>query len=210
MDRNNFVVGITGGSGSGKTEFRKKLLAEFSENNICFVSQDNYYRERDQQQIDNAGYVNFDLPEAIDSMTLAEHLLELKNNREVRYSEYSFINEKTSAQALILRPAPIIIVEGIFVLHYLEIVNLLDLKLFVDADMNLMLNRRLKRDQDERGYKSDEVKYRFTKHVIPAYEKYILPYRDKADIVIPNFENFDQAFRVVVAFLRDKIGNIKD
>lgn len=207
--KNNLIVGITGGSGTGKTEFLKNLLTKFGSNEVCLICQDDYYLPREQQQVDKAGYVNFDLPEAIDVSTLFEHINQLKNSEEVSYSEYSFITEESTPGSLTLKPAPIVIVEGIFIFHYPEIANLLDLKIYIDADVDVMLKRRLNRDQNERGYDMDEIEYRFNSHVIPAYEKYILPYRNKSDMVIPNNDGFDEALSVIAAFLRDKISNIK-
>ncbi len=206
--KENFIVGITGGSASGKTEFVKRILDRFNKLEVCLISQDNYYWPREQQKVDKSSYINFDLPETIDVKTFAEHIGRLKKNQTVNCKEYVFNNAASTAQLIKLNPAPIVIVEGIFVLHYPEIANYLDLKLYVEADSDLMLKRRLTRDQEERGYDFNEIMHRFENHVKPAYEKYILPYRKTADIVVPNYDHYDQAFNVVAEFLRAQLRNV--
>lgn len=201
----NYVIGITGGSAAGKGEFLKKVLDAFTEEEVCLLSQDNYYRPNNQQRPDESGYVNFDLPETIDEDEFSLHLQDLKFDKPVQYQIYDFEIEDRTGPVITLNPAPIIMVEGIFVFHYPKIAHLLDLKLYVEADSHLMLKRRILRDQNERGYGMDEILYRFEKHVIPAYEKYIQPYKKTADIVIPNYDRFDEAFEVVASFIRTKL-----
>jgi len=201
----NYVIGITGGSGSGKTEFLNRILESFNEENVCLLSQDNYYWPRQKQQFDENGYINFDLPETIDVESFEKHLSELKNGNPIEYEEYVFGNPPENARKVQLIPAPVIMVEGIFAFHFPAISDLIDLKLFIDADTELMLKRRLLRDQHERGYSEEEIIYRFENHVIPACEKYILPYKKTADMVIPNNNRFDEALKVVAAFISEKI-----
>ena len=201
----NYVIGITGGSASGKTEFLKKIFKCFGPDEVCLISQDNYYRPHDLLEPDEAGYYNHDLPETIDSSTFGNHLEQLKLNQSVEFYEYDFTTMSSSDQLKKLEPAPVIIAEGIFAFHYPEVVKHLDLKLYVEADGHLMLKRRLLRDQSERGQDMNEIFHRFEKHVIPAYEKYILPHKKTADIVVPNYERFDEAFEVVAAFIRSKL-----
>ena len=201
----NYVIGITGGSAAGKGEFLKMVVEHFNEREVCLISQDNYYKPNHQQEPDESGYVNFDLPDTIDEEEFAQHLKALKNDQSIEYQQYSFEIEDRTGPPIKLDPAPIIIVEGIFVFHYPLISRQLDLKLYVEADSHLMLKRRILRDQKERGYEMEEILYRFEKHVIPTYEKYILPYKKTADIVIPNYDRFDEAFAVAAAFMRSKL-----
>ncbi|AMJ66962.1 uridine kinase family protein [Hymenobacter sp. PAMC 26628] len=201
-----YLVGITGGSASGKTTFLNRLLAAFPEDQICLVSQDNYYHPRDQQVLDEQGVHNFDLPASIDSAAYAADVLALSQGQKVRRQEYIFNNAAVTPKQLIFRPAPIVVVEGIFVFHFAEIAKLLDLKVYIDAQEHVKLYRRIIRDRDERGYDLADVLYRYTHHVAPTYEKFIAPYKHDADVVIPNNRHFDKGLEVLVGFLRSKIG----
>lgn len=201
-----FVIGISGGSGSGKTALINALKAAFSRDEICFVSQDDYYRPRELQKVDENGVTNFDLPKAIDKKSFREDLERLIGGESVTRLEYTFNNKKVEAATLTFQPAPIIMVEGLFVFHYKKIKKLLDLKVFVHAKENLKLVRRIVRDQQERNYPLDDVLYRYQHHVLPSFEKYIKPYREDVDIVINNNSHFDVGKEVLMGFLRDRIG----
>lgn len=199
-----YLVGITGGSASGKTTFLNRLLAAFPEDQVCLVSQDNYYHPRDQQILDDQGVHNFDLPASIDAAAYAADVLALSQGREVRRQEYTFNNAATTPKQLVFRPAPIVVVEGIFVLHFAEIAKLLDLKVYIDAQEHVKLHRRIVRDRDERGYDLADVLYRYTHHVAPTYEKFIAPYKHEADVVIPNNQHFEKGLEVLIGFLKGK------
>ncbi|SHI65764.1 uridine kinase [Hymenobacter daecheongensis DSM 21074] len=200
-----FIVGITGGSASGKTTFLRRLLASFPEEDICLISQDNYYHPRENQFIDLNGVTNFDLPSSIDSASYAADVLQISQGREVRRPEYTFNNPNVVPKELVFRPAPIVVVEGIFVFYFEEVAKLLDLKVYIDAQEHVKLQRRIVRDRDERGYDLEDVLYRYTNHVAPTYEKYIQPFKQDADIIIPNNRHFDKGLEVLVGFLQGKI-----
>lgn len=200
-----YLVGITGGSASGKTTFLKRLLAAFSEDQICLISQDNYYHPRDRQVIDAQGVYNFDLPASIDAATYAADVLALSQGREVQRQEYTFNNAAATPRQLVFRPAPIVVVEGIFVFYFAEIAKLLDLKVYIDAQEHVKLHRRIVRDRDERGYDVADVLYRYTHHVAPTYEKFIAPYKHEADLIIPNNRHFENGLAVLTGYLRSKI-----
>ncbi len=200
-----YLVGITGGSASGKTTFLRRLLASFPEEQICLISQDNYYHSRENQLIDDQGVHNFDLPASIDSAAYAADVLRISQGHEVRRAEYTFNNAAAVARELVFRPAPIVVVEGIFVFHFEEIAKLLNLKVYIDAQEHVKLHRRIVRDRDERGYDLADVLYRYTHHVAPTYEKFIAPYKHDADVVIPNNRHFDKGLEVLVGFLKGKI-----
>jgi uridine kinase len=200
-----FIVGITGGSASGKTTFLNKLLTSFAPENICLVSQDNYYKDREHQSIDHNGVVNFDLPSCIDDEAYAQDILQLSQGNTVYRKEYTFNNPNVVARQLEFKPAPIVVVEGIFVFYFEEIAKLLDLKVYIDAKEYIKLQRRIVRDKVERGYDLDDVLYRYTHHVAPTYEKYIKPYKNDADIIIPNNQNFERGLDVLTTYLNSKI-----
>ncbi len=200
-----YLIGVSGGSGSGKTTFIKELRNSFKATDLCIISQDDYYFPREKQKIDSEGIRNFDMPGSIDSKSFADDLIRLISGEVVQRIEYTFNNEKANPKMLTFYPAPIILVEGIFVFHYQEIMKLLDLKIFLDAKENLKVIRRIKRDQIERNYPIEDVLYRYEKHVMPTFEKYILPYKDEADIIINNNAHFNNALKVIEGFIQQKI-----
>ena len=200
-----YIIGITGGSGSGKTRFLNGLLSHFTKQEVCLVSQDNYYKPRDQQPVDEKGVKNFDLPESIDFESYKNDIIALKTGNPVTRKEYTFNNPNAPANTITLNPAPVIVVEGIFVQYYREIADLLDLKVFIDAKDHIKLKRRIIRDDQERGYDLEDVLYRYEYHVMPTYEKYIEPYQSEADIIVPNHTDFQEALDVISTFVKSKI-----
>ena len=199
-----YIVGITGGSASGKTLFLERLLNSFEPHQVCLISQDNYYKPRHQQPIDDKGIHNFDTPHSIDFEQYADDIRKIQSGQTVTRPEYTFNNPNNIPKILQFAPAPVVVVEGIFVLYYPELAHLLDLKVFIDAKDYIKLKRRIVRDKVERGYELDDVLYRYEKHVMPTYEKYIEPFKHDADIIIPNNHNFDRALDLVKSYLRVK------
>jgi uridine kinase len=200
-----FIIGITGGSGSGKTTFIKDIRDKFSESELCIISQDDYYRPRAEQETDDKGYQNFDLPQSIDKKLFHADLEKLLNGETIEKMEYLFNNKEAEGTIKLFKPAPIIIVEGLFVFHYKKIRRLLDLKVFFYAADHLKVIRRIMRDQVERGYPIDDVLYRYEHHVMPSYKKYIEPYMQEADIIINNNQDFASGLDVLSGFLRNKL-----
>ena len=200
-----YIIGITGGSGSGKTRFLNSLLDQFSSDQVCLVSQDNYYKERDDQPTDEKGIKNFDLPDSIDFEAYKNDILALKAGKLVKRLEYTFNNPDSTPKEIELKPAPVMVVEGIFVLYYKEIADVLDLKVFIEAKDYIKLKRRIIRDDIERGYDLNDVLYRYEHHVMPTYDKYIKPYKLDADIIIPNHTNFTEALGVMSSFIQSKV-----
>lgn len=198
----SLIVGITGGSASGKTLFLSRLVEAFEPGELCLLSQDNYYKPRETQPVDENGVKNFDTPQSIDFDAFLHDLEQLKRGEKVLRQEYTFNNPNVTPRMLEFQPAPIIIVEGIFVFYDQALSGLFDLKLFIEAKNYLMLKRRITRDALERGYDLDDVLYRYEKHVAPTYERYIEPLRYEADLIIPNNLHFEKALQVVVAHLK--------
>jgi len=199
-----FTVGITGGSGSGKTLFLEKLIHSFKDEEVCLISQDNYYKSIDLQEKDENGIENFDIPQSFDFVSFEEDLKKLQSGEKVSRPEYTFNNEAQKPKIMTFKPASVLVVEGIFVFYHPSFAKLLDLKIFIDAKEHLMLKRRILRDKVERGYDLDDVLYRYENHVMPAYDKYIGPYKTEADLVIPNNKNFDRALEVIHTYLASK------
>jgi len=182
-----FIIGIAGGSGSGKTFFLKCFLEHFTDAEVCLVSQDDYYFPvaHNMTPEENKLY-NFDVPGTIDREEFYNDITKLINQETIYKKEYTFNNPNTVPKILEIKPAPILIVEGLFIFHFTEIANLLDLRIFIEADDNVALKRRLKRDLEERGYSHDDVMYKWENHVVPAYQEYLLPYKNECEQVIVN------------------------
>lgn len=200
-----YFVGIAGGSASGKTSFLRALKANFAPDEIAVISQDNYYREKQYQIRDALGNVNFDLPEAIDRSGLFGDMKILSSGRKVVRPEYTFNNAAAVAATVEVAPAPVVVIEGLFVFHFSELAEMLDLKVYIDARDDIKLERRLKRDAEERGYPADDVLYRWENHVMPCYRSYLRPYRDRSDIIVTNNQSFDKGLEVLVSHLKTKV-----
>lgn len=197
-----FLIGITGGSGSGKTSLIKKLREYFTPEEVCIISQDDYYKPRHLQLIDENGVRNFDLPESIEYEQLAIDVKKLLHFQAVERMEYVFNNETKSPKKLVFLPAPIIVIEGLFVFHFEKMMEKpYDIRLFINAKDNIRVIRRIKRDRIERNYPLEDVLYRYEHHVMPSYEKYIEPYVRRADLVINNNYDFDAALEVFRSFI---------
>lgn len=197
-----FVIGITGGSGSGKTYFLQRLAEGFTPQQVCMISQDHYYRSREQQPVDENGVKNFDLPVSIDQSALQADLQQLIAGHRVRKQTYTFNNPASDSEEIEFLPAPVLVVEGLFVQYFPEIRALLDLRIFIEAKDHLKLGRRIRRDQVERGYDLDDVLYRYQHHVMPVYETLIEPLKHQSDFVIPNNLKIDAAAAVLAGFIR--------
>lgn len=200
-----YTIGVTGGSGSGKTYFLNTLASRFKATELCLISQDHYYKAIDLQTIDAQGVQNFDLPSAIERERFHTDILRLKKGETIRIPEYTFNNRNKIPNTLEFRPAPILIIEGLFVQYFEEIACELDLKIFIEAKDYIKLSRRIKRDNDERGYDLHDVLYRYQHHVMPIYETIIKPLKHQTDLIIPNNHNFEEALDLLTLALKGKI-----
>ena len=186
MSSKPFVIGIAGGSGSGKTFFLHCFLNHFRSEEVCLVSQDDYYIPVGEMTEEENKLFNFDLPNTIDDALFLKDINALLAGETVFKKEYTFNNAKANPKLLEIKSAPIIIVEGLFILHFKEIAQLLDLKIFIDTEEEIALQRRLKRDLAERGYPEESILYKWFNHVVPAFNEYLLPYKPACDKVITN------------------------
>ena len=197
-----YIIGITGGSGSGKTSLLKMLRDEFSLGELAILTQDNYYKHRDEQFIDQEGIKNFDLPTSIILEEYFTDLKKLRDGRVVERTEYTYNNEKHTPSNIRIEPAQVIVTEGLFIMHLEEVRALLNMSIYVEVNDVLKLKRRILRDQIERNYPLEDVLYRYEHHVLPAYKKYIQPYKAESSIIINNNANMDEAMQMIVGYVK--------
>jgi uridine kinase len=200
-----YIVGISGGSASGKSSFLNDIFKKMPEKSISLVSQDNYYVPKEFQVKDENGKENFDLPTSIDRKAFYDDMYKLMQNETIVINEYTFNNDAAQNRKIIVKPAPIIILEGLFIFYYEEIRQVLDLSIYIDAKDEVKLERRLKRDSEERGYPEAEVLYQWHNHVLPSYYKYLRPYRDLAHVIVTNNTNYQKGLQVIVDHLKQRL-----
>ena len=205
MAQRHYVVGIAGGSASGKTSFLTRLKDSLPPGSVSIISQDNYYKPKDQQLLDENGEVNYDLPTSIDKEAFIADLNALLNGSSVEIIEYCFNKEGAVPKKIIVEPAAILVVEGLFVFHYPELRKLINLRVYLDVREDIKLERRIKRDRDERGYPEAVVRYQWEHHVLPSYKKFLKPYRDDSHIIITNNITFDKGLTVLSDHLRYRL-----
>jgi uridine kinase len=206
MSKKPLVIGIAGSSGSGKTFFLKCFSNHFKENEVCLLSQDDYYhRVAHNMTPEENKFYNFDRPSTIDNQQLIKDIEKLIKGETVHQKEYTFNNPNAEPKLLEIKPAPIIMVEGLFILHFKELAELLDLKIFIDTDEEIALQRRLKRDLIERGYPKSDVLYKWENHVIPAYKDYLLPHKEFCDVIIKNNTQIAEDIIKITSEISDKL-----
>ncbi|MEH6305882.1 uridine kinase [Olivibacter sp. CPCC 100613] len=189
MFKKPYVIGIAGSSGSGKTFFLKCFLNHFKDHEVTLISQDDYYFPANTKTQEENKLYNFDVPAAINRTLFYQDISALIEGRTVFKEEYTFNNPALKPKMLEIKPAPLLIVEGLFIFHFEEINELLDERIFLHAEEHIALERRLRRDLIERGYFEEDVKYKWYNHVLPSFAEYLLPYKAQCDQVIENNED---------------------
>ncbi len=182
------IIGVSGGSGSGKTRFSNFLAEALSAENCLLISHDHYYLDNSHIPIEERKLINFDHPSRIDFDLLVEHLKLLKQGKSVMTPVYSFITCTRNEETVQINSKPVIILEGIFILHNQALRELLDVKIFLEASADERLKRISLRDQTERGRTHEEVSERFNNVVEPMHRKYVDPLRTYADLDLEHIE----------------------
>lgn len=200
------VIGITGGTGCGKTTVVEQIIGELSDHEVGVISQDSYYNDLSNLTMEERVLVNFDHPNSIDFNLLAKHLKALKNGETILQPVYSFVAHNRTEQWLKTTPTKVLIVEGILIMSHPELRSLFDIKIFVHADSDERLIRRLKRDLKERGRDLEEVINRYQTTLKPMHEQFIEPTKEFADIIIPNNHYNTVAVDIVRTIINNKLG----
>ncbi|WP_396182798.1 uridine kinase [Flavobacterium sp.] len=199
------IIGIAGGTGSGKTTVVHQIMNELPDTEVGVISQDSYYKETHNLSYEERTKINFDHPRAIDFELLVNHLKELKAGNIIEQPVYSFVTHNRTDDTIITHPRKVIIVEGILILSYPELRDMFDIKIYVHADSDERLIRRLKRDIAERGRDMNEVINRYQTTLKPMHEQFIEPTKAFADIIIPNDKYNTVAIDVVRAVINQRI-----
>jgi len=199
------IIGIAGGTGCGKTTVVNQLLKELPEGEVGVISQDSYYKETSHLSYEERVKINFDHPKSIDFELLVKHLKQLKKGEAIDQPVYSFIKHNRTGDSIKTLPRKVIIVEGILILTNPEIRDLFDIKIFVHADSDERLIRRLKRDISERGRDIDEVLNRYQTTLKPMHDQFIEPMKAYADIIIPNNTYNTVAIEIVRTIINERL-----
>ncbi len=179
------IVGIAGGSGSGKTTVVRKLMEVLADDQVVMIPQDAYYKDNSHLPLEERQKINFDHPDSVEFSLLIDHLKELKKGKPVNMPIYSYLTCLRSEDSVLIQPATVVVVEGILILCDSGLRDMFDIKVFVDADADDRMGRIIKRDIEERGRNVNIVLERYYKTVKPSHLQFIEPSKRYADIIIP-------------------------
>lgn len=199
------ILGIAGGTGCGKTTVVNQIVEELKNEDVEVISQDSYYKDTSHLTYEERVKINFDHPKSIDFDLLASHLKALKKGESIAQPIYSFKDHNRTGESITIHPKKVMIVEGILILAHPEIRELFDIKIFVHADSDERLIRRLKRDIAERGRDLDEVLLRYQTTLKPMHQQFIEPTKEFADIIIPNNKYNTVAVNIVQSIIKQRL-----
>ena len=197
------VIGIAGGTGSGKTTVVNNILQQLNAEGVNVLSQDNYYHDNQHLSLQEREALNYDHPKSIDFELLTKHVKALKKGESIEQPLYSFVTHSRTGDYVTVEPKNVLIVEGILVLTNQELLKEFDLKVFVHADSDERLIRRIRRDTQERGRDLHEVLHRYQTTLKPMHQEFIEPSKNEADLIVPNMRKNS----VAIDFLSTVINN---
>ena len=195
------TIGIAGGTGSGKTTITRRLQKQFGES-VCTLYHDNYYRSRDELPFEERKRLNYDEPAAFETDLMIEQLRALKQGRAVECPTYDFTVHNRAEKTLIVRPAPVILIEGILILENRALCDEMDIRIFVDTDADVRILRRIVRDVRDRGRSLESVTNQYLTTVKPMHELYVQPSRKRADIIVPEGGKNEVAMSLLIERVR--------
>jgi uridine kinase len=202
---NVFVLGVAGGTGSGKTTVARNLVERLPPGAAVLIDQDAYYRDRSAMPPEERARVNFDHPDAIETELLEAHLLALRAGRGIDVPQYDFREHARRRQTRRVEPAPVVVLEGILVLADPRLRAQMDLKLFVDTDADVRLMRRMRRDMEERGRTFAQVREQYTTTVRPMHLAFVEPSKRFADLIVPEGGENEPALDVILGRLQQTL-----
>ena len=199
------IIGIAGGTGSGKTTVVNQIIEELKNEEVDVISQDSYYQDTSHLSFEDRKKINFDHPKSIDFDLLVSHLQDLKAGKNIQQPIYSFKEHNRTGETIEIEPRKVIIVEGILILTHPDIREMFDIKIYVHADSDERLIRRLKRDIAERGRDLEEVLNRYQTTLKPMHQQFIEPTKEFADIIIPTNRYNTVAVDIVQTIIRQRL-----
>ncbi|AUJ29590.1 MAG: uridine kinase [Liquorilactobacillus hordei] len=197
------IIGVTGGSGSGKTSVSMAIFNQLKQHSLLMVQEDSYYKDQNDMSFEERIKVNYDHPDAFDTDLLIEHLQDLLNWKQVAVPVYDYSAHTRSDKVLMQDPQEVIIVEGILVLNDQRLRDLMDIKIFVDTDDDIRIIRRIKRDTEERGRSLESIISQYLRTVKPMYHQFIEPTKRYADIIVPEGGANQVAIDLLTTKIRD-------
>lgn len=199
------IIGIAGGTGSGKTTVVSQIIDQLKNEEVDVISQDSYYQDTSHLEFDERKKINFDHPKSIDFDLLVSHLKDLKAGKTIQQPVYSFIDHNRTSETITIYPRKVIIVEGILILTHSDVRAMFDIKIYVHADSDERLIRRLKRDINDRGRDLEEVLWRYQTTLKPMHQQFIEPTKEFADIIIPTNRPNNVAVDIVQTIIKDRL-----
>lgn len=199
------IIGIAGGTGSGKTTVVRKIMDKLPPNEVAVISQDSYYKDNSHLPIEQRKEINFDHPDSIEFELLCKHLSDLRNGNKIQEPQYSYLSCTRSQKTTAIYPKSVLIIEGILVLCNPQLRKMLDIKVYVDCDSDLRLSRVIQRDTIERGRDLKEVLNRYENTVRPSHLQFIEPTKRFADIIIPEGGSNTVAIDILTNFIQQNL-----
>lgn len=199
------IIGIAGGTGCGKTTVVEQIIAQLPKDEVCVISQDSYYKDTSNLSYQERVKINFDHPNSIDFDLLLQHLKSLREGDSFEQPVYSFVEHNRTGKTITTYPKKVVIIEGILILTQPEIRDMFDVKVFVHADSDERLIRRLKRDISQRGRNMDEVLTRYQITLKPMHQQFIEPTKEFADIIIPTNKHNLVAVDLIRTIISEKL-----
>lgn len=206
FSREPYVIGIAGGTGSGKTTFSRELVATLMTNKIVYLSHDSYYRDQSNVPFSERVKVNYDHPDSLETELMIKHIEKLRNYQPVDIPIYDFVEHTRAKETEHIEPQSVILIEGILIFVVKELRDLMDMKIFVDTDADIRFMRRLLRDIDERGRSVKSVCDQYLNVVRPMHEAFVEPSKVYADIIVPRGGHNHAALDMVSTKIRSHMG----
>src|SRR5829696_2549101 len=199
------IIGICGGTGSGKTTIARSIVEAVGADRVVLVEQDSYYRNLSDMPLDERHQANFDHPDAIDSDMLVNHLLRLRQHLKVEMPLYDFVTHTRSDDIEVIEPKPVVIVEGILIFAETRVLDLLDVRVFVDTPDDVRLMRRLQRDFTERGRTYERTLDQYARTIRPMHFEFVEPSKRHADIILPEGAQTGVSVDLLCGLVREKL-----
>ena len=200
------IIGICGGTGSGKTTIARSIVDAVGEGKVVLVEQDSYYRNLSDMPLDERHQANFDHPDSLDSDMLVNHILRLKQGLSIEMPLYDFATHTRSDKIEVIEPRPVVIVEGILIFAEPRVLDLLDVRVYVDTPDDIRLMRRLRRDITERGRTFERTLEQYERTIRPMHYEFVEPSKRHADIIIPEGAQTGVTVEVLCGLVREKLG----